>query len=280
MVAWSPTGTTRLAAVIGDPVRHSLSPAIHNAAFRALELDWVFLAFEVPDGGAERALAAVRSLGIAGLSVTMPHKTAVAAAVDRLSPDAAALGAVNCVVRRGDELLGENTDGPGFLAALAADTGFEPAGRRCAVVGAGGAARAVVLALARAGAGEVRVVNRTAERAEAAAALAGDVGRVGTERDLAGADLIVQATSVGMGDRADALAFDPGLLHEGQVLVELVYQPAETALLAAARARGLTAANGLGMLVHQAAIAFELWTGRPAPLATMAGAVRAGLAGD
>jgi len=259
-------------------VRHSLSPTVQNAAFRALDLDWVFVAFEVPEGRAGGAIDAVRALGIDGLSVTMPHKSAVATAVDRLSPDASALGAVNCVVRRGDELVGENTDGSGFLAALAADTGFEPAGRRCAVVGAGGAARAVVLALARAGAEEVRVVNRTPDRAEAAASLAGTVGRVGAERDLAGADLIVQATSVGMADRAGAVPFDPDLLHPGQVLAELIYQPAETALLAAARARRLTVANGLGMLVHQAAIAFEHWTGQSAPLATMTAAVSARLA--
>jgi len=123
---WSPTAATHVAAVIGDPVRHSLSPTILNAAFRDLGLDWVYLAFEVPDGKAPEALDAMRVLGLDGLSVTMPHKTATAAAVDRLSPDAAALGAVNCVVRRGDELVGENTDGVGFLAALVADTGYDP----------------------------------------------------------------------------------------------------------------------------------------------------------
>lgn len=273
---WSPTAATHVAAVIGDPVRHSLSPTILNAAFRDLGLDWVYLAFEVPDGKAPEALDAMRVLGLDGLSVTMPHKTATAAAVDRLSPDAAALGAVNCVVRRGDELVGENTDGVGFLAALVADTGYDPTGGSCAVVGAGGAARAVVLALARAGAAEVLVVNRTRGRAEAAAQLAGRVGRVGTERDLADVDLVVQATPVGMGsiDAADATPFDPDLLHRGQVLVDLIYQPAQTALLAAAGARGVTVANGVGMLVHQAAVAFELWTGKPAPLAAMTAALR------
>ncbi|HEX2192088.1 MAG TPA: shikimate dehydrogenase, partial [Acidimicrobiales bacterium] len=190
-VPWAPGSHTRVAAVIGHPVRHSLSPVLHNAAFRALELDWVYVAFEVPDGGAPSALAGMRALGIEGLSVTMPHKDAVAAAVDRLSPTARALGAVNTVVRRADVLEGHNTDGAGFLAAVRDDEGFDPAGRRCLVLGAGGAARAVVKALADAGAAEVVVVNRTASRAEAAAALAGPVGRVGTADRAADAELIV-----------------------------------------------------------------------------------------
>jgi shikimate dehydrogenase len=134
------SGATRLAAVIGDPIRHSRSPAIFNAAFAAAGLDWAYLAFEVPAGGAAGALDAVRALGIEGLSVTMPHKSDVAELVDECSPQAERLGAVNCVVRRGDRLVGHNTDVAGFVASLRADAGFDPAGRRCVVLGAGGAA--------------------------------------------------------------------------------------------------------------------------------------------
>jgi shikimate dehydrogenase len=271
----APTGSTRVAAVIGDPVRHSQSPAIYNAAFAALGLDWVFVAFEVPDGQAVAALDGARRLGIDWLSVTMPHKTAVAHAVDRLSDDARALGAVNCVVRDGDALVGHNTDGPGFIRALHAELGVDPGGRACAVVGAGGAARAVVLALARASAASVLVVNRTPSRAEAAAELAGARGVVGTEADLASVDLVVNATPRGMA-HDPGLPFDPDVLRTGQVVADLIYQPAETALLAAARARGLPVMNGLGMLVHQAAVQLEHATGAAPPVGVMLDAVSAG----
>lgn len=271
--AWSPTGTTSLAAVIGSPVRHSRSPAIHNAAFRALGLDWTYLAFEVADGAAAGAIAAMRSLDIRGLSVTMPHKAAVAQLVDELTDDAARLDAVNCVRWRDGTLVGDNTDGPGFLASLD-DAGVDVAGRRCVVLGAGGAARAVVLALARAGADEVAVVNRTPDKARDAAALAGAGGRVGVASDVATADLVVNATSIGMGD--DRLPLDPDLLREGVAVADLVYQPLTTPLLAAARGRGAAAIDGLGMLVHQAAIASESWTGRAPPVAVMRDAALAG----
>lgn len=272
-----PTGTTRVAAVIGCPVRHSLSPVIHNAAFAATGLDWVYVAFEVPPGRAADALVGMRALGLAGCSVTMPHKADVADAVDELTPAAAALHAVNCVVPTGDgRLVGHNTDGIGFVDALAADAGFDPAGRRCAVLGAGGAARAVVQALAVAGAAEVVVVNRTPATAVVAAGLAGDRGRVGVPEDLTRADLVVNATSVGMG--STDLPCDPGLVHAGQVVVDLVYDPVDTAWLQAARARGARAFDGVGMLVHQAAHAFSAWTGLEAPVGVMAAAAREELA--
>ncbi len=263
------TGSTRLAAVIGDPVRHSLSPEIHNAAFAATGLDWVYVALEVRAGRGAEAMDAVRTLGLHGVSVTMPLKAEVAAAVDRLSPAAAALEAVNCVVIEDGELVGHNTDGEGLLAALAADPGFEPRGASCLVVGAGGAARAVILALAGAGAAQVVVVNRNADRAALAAGLAGPIGRVGEVREIREADLVVQATPLGMDPDRDPLPFDPGLMSEGQVLVDLIYHPAETPVMAAVRARGVRAVNGSGMLLHQAARAFELWTGEDAPLAAM-----------
>lgn len=260
-----------MAAVIGAPVRHSLSPAIHNAAFRALGLDWVYLAFEVPPGQAAAAVRGAAALGVEGLSVTMPHKEEAAAAADRLSPRARALGAVNAVVvRPGGIVEGDNTDGPGFLAALA-DEGVDPRGRTCAVVGAGGAGRAVVLALGGAGAAEVVVVNRTRSRAEAAVALVPGRARVGADADVAEADLVVNATPVGMGDDG-GLPFDPALVRPGQVVVDLVYSPAVTPLLVAARERGASTVNGLGMLIHQAALAFRLWTGEDPPLEVMSAA--------
>ena len=275
------SGASRLAAVIGDPVRHSLSPTLLNAAFAEAGLDWHFMALEVAEGRSDEALDAVRALGLAGLSVTMPHKAAVAAAVDHRTEQAEVLDAVNCVVVEGGRLVGHNTDGDGFLDGLRHDTGFDPAGRSTVVIGAGGAARAVVLALARAGAAEVAVVNRTAARAEVAAGLAGPVGRVVLSDELsdtvAAADLVVNATSVGMTDDG-ALPVDPDSVAVGAIAVDLIYHPPQTAWLAALRGRGIEAHNGLSMLVFQAAHAFRLWTGSEAPVAVMDAAARAVLA--
>jgi shikimate dehydrogenase len=282
-VVW-PTSATRLAGVIGDPVRHSLSPVLHNAAFSALGLDWAYLAFPVPAGRAREALIGAAALGVEGLSVTMPHKTAVAEALDRCSMTAATLRAVNTVVRQQDSLVGESTDGQGFIDSLRSEPGLDPSGLRCLVFGAGGAARAVVLALAEAGAADVVVVNRTQERGRAAASLAGPVGRLGQPAEIEGMDLVVNATPLGMTaddptERSKAPALgnggDPSPLVEldrlgpGQVLVDLVYHPSTTTLMEEARRRGASAVNGVGMLVHQAGLAFKLWTGEDPPLAAM-----------
>ena len=267
-----------LAAVIGEPVKHSLSPAIHNAAFRALGLPWVFVAWEVPEGYAPEALASMERFGVAGLSVTMPHKSAVAEAVDSLAEEAEILGAVNCVVREAGadgetKLTGHNTDGYGIIASLKEDAGFNPEGADCLILGAGGAARAAVLALARAGAARVAVANRTPERAERAAALAGDKGEV-VPADAAGEfDLVINATPLGMGEMKEETPVSPMLLRPEQTVLDLIYNPAETAFLVQARDKGVNAHNGLGMLVHQAARAFELWTSQPAPLEAMTSAV-------
>lgn len=264
--------------VIGAPVRHSLSPLLHNTAFAALGLNWVSLAFEVAPGRVRPALEGMRALGIAGLSVTMPHKAAAHAAVDECSEVAARLGVVNCVVIRDDTLRGENTDGAGFLQSLTRAAGLTAAGKRCLVIGAGGAARAVVLALAEAGAAEVAVANRTEDRAAEVAALAGAVGRVvraGDETVVAQADLVVNATPVGMTGTGqasaakDAWPVAPGLLHQGQVVADLVYAPRPTAWLQAAAGAGATTVDGLGMLVHQAAAQLELWTGVSPPVDAM-----------
>lgn len=273
------SGATRVAGVIGTPVRHSLSPALHNAAFAATGLDWVFVALEVAAGDVGRALDGVRAFGFGGLSVTMPHKADAAALVDECAEDAAALGAVNCVVPVGGERLrGENTDGGGFVDSLA-ELAIDPRGMRCAVLGAGGAARAVTVALARAGAAEVRVANRTPAGAVAAARLVGAVGRAVDDVAVAvgGVDLVVNATPVGMG--ADGASPVPeGRLRPGQVVADLVYEPVETPLLVMARLAGAVPVDGLGMLVHQAARAFRLWTGVEAPVAAMRAAAEAELA--
>lgn len=274
-----PTGATRVAAVIGSPVHHSLSPTLHNAAFAEAGLDWVFVALDVASGDGAAAVQAMRVLGLDGLSVTMPHKADVAAAVDRVSAEAEALRSVNCVAREGDELVGYSTDGPGFLDALA-DEGQPVAGRSFAVLGAGGAARAIIDSLARAGAAEIAVVNRTPTRSEAAAALAPTVARVADESSVGDLDVVVNATPVGMagGGVDGAMPLAPTRLRAGQVVVDIVYEPNETPWLVAARAMGLPTVGGLGMLVHQAAHAFRRWTGLEAPVSAMVAAAHAELA--
>lgn len=262
------TASTRVAGVIGMPIRHSLSPAIFEAAFEACGLDWAYLAFEVGDADSLHAMEAIRALGLEGVSVTMPHKLKVIPGLDGLEGAAAALGAVNCVVRRGSTLWGHNTDGAGFVDSLRVDSGLDVAGMRCVVVGAGGAGRAVAHALGASGARHVVIVNRTPEHAQSAAALAGAVGRVGGQHDVAEADLVVNATPVGMA-AADPLAVDPLLLAPGQTVVDLVYHPVHTPLLAAAAAAGARTVDGVGMLVHQAGHAFKLWTGQEPPLPAM-----------
>ena len=273
-LALSP-GTT-VVGVIGDPVAHSLSPRLHNLAFAHLGLDWVSVGFRVVEGDAPAALVGARALGIKGLSVTMPHKAEVAAHVDRLTEIAERVGAVNCVTNVDGVLTGDNTDGRGLVEALRRGGHFDPEGRRCLVVGAGGAARSVIAALADAGASEVVVVNRTRERAMTAAALAGAVGRVGDPDDVSGSDLVVNATPTGMAAASspasaspDRWALDPARLGPNQLAVDLVYHPAVTPWLEAARSRGAEVLNGLGMLVHQAALQLETWTGQEPPVDAM-----------
>ena len=271
------SGRTRVVGVIGDPVAHSLSPALHNAAFEAAGLDWVYVAFPVPRGRGADAVAAVPALGLVGFNVTMPHKEDVAGACDELTPDAAALRSANTVVARADgSTLGDSTDGGGFLDSLA-DEDIDVSRRPVLVLGAGGAARAVVLALGRAGAA-VTVAARRPEAAAAAARLAPQGAAVPLTGVLPAAfPIVVNATPLGMSP-GDPLPVDPASFEAGQVVVDLIYHPSDTPLLVAARARGARTVNGLGMLLHQAARSFTLWTGEAAPLDAMRSAVAAALA--
>ena len=279
------SATTQLVGLIGWPVSHSVSPAMHNAAFAALGLDWAYVPLPVnPAGKAGDAAvaAAVRglaALGLRGANVTIPHKQAVMAAVDQLTPAAAAIGAVNTLVV-GEEgtLIGDNTDAPGFVADLRAH-GVEPAGGHGLVLGAGGSARAIVYGLAEAGAAAITVLNRTPERAQAlVAALQPLFPQVAitagplpvTAEQAAWATLIVNCTQAGMTPRPETtpwpemVAFQPG-----QVVYDLVYNPPVTRLLQQAEAGGARAIGGLGMLIWQGALAFARWTGQEPPVAVM-----------
>lgn len=274
------TGHTQLATVIGAPVRHSMSPAIHNAGFAATGFDAIYTATQVAPGDGAAAVDAMRRFGWLGMSVTMPHKADVLSACDDLTPAAQALGAANCLFWHQERIVGDNTDGEGFVRGLAHELDFDCTGRACVIFGAGGAARAVVRALAGSGAGAIVVVNRSPERAAAAIAQAPDVARAGTADEIEGADLVINATPVGMAgtDQPADLPFDVARLGGDATVSDLIYHPSETPLLAAARARGLRCQNGLEMLVFQAAVQFEHWTGLPAPVDSMLNAVSAELA--
>ncbi|MGH9044788.1 MAG: shikimate dehydrogenase [Acidimicrobiales bacterium] len=268
---------TRVVGVIGDPVGHSLSPTLHNAAFGALGLDWVSVGFPVTTHMVKEALAGLVALDVAGVSVTMPHKGAVAGLLDEVSELARRLGAVNCVENLGGRLRGTNTDGQGFLESLKRGAGFEAQARRCVVLGAGGAARAVALALADAGAAEVVVLARREERAREVVELLGGRARTGSPRDARDADLVVNATPVGMAgspSAASAPLVDASVLAMGQLASDLVYHPQMTPWLIAARAAGAEVLGGLGMLVHQAAAQIRIWTGLEAPVEAMWRAAR------
>jgi len=270
----APTGVTVVTGVIGDPVYHSLSPILHNAAFAASDLDWTYVALPVAVGSGAEAVEAMRTLGIRGLSVTMPHKYAAAEAADRRSTDVEVLGAANCLVLDHDGLItAHNTDGAGFLDGLVAAAGQSVAGRSVLVFGAGGAARAVIVACARAGASEIVVVNRSEERGRAAVLLAGELGRLGSIAAVPDVEIVVNATPVGMGTDP-SVPFDPVLLNPSHLVIDLIYDPWESGWLMGAREQGATVINGFPMLLHQAGAQFSLWTGRDAPTDEMERAVR------
>ena len=254
----SPQAT--VAAVIGWPISQSLSPVIHNAAFRHHGDNWSYVAYPVEPGDASSAIAAMRSGGLQGLNVTMPHKDAVADLVDELDKSAESIHAVNTVVRTSDgRLRGYSTDGEGLLRAIRINANWDPAGKKICVLGAGGAARSAVDAFSRAGVASIFVVNRTAEKAVQAI---GDsnVAVVGSQSNIHECDIVFNATSVGMG--TDESLVSAELLHEGQLVIDAVYHPLETRLLRDAKSRGATVLDGLWMLIHQACVAQVLWLGR------------------
>ncbi len=272
------TGHTRLVGVIGWPVEHSLSPVMHNAAFAALGLDWAYVPLPVYPDHIGEAVRGLRAMGFIGANVTVPHKQAVLSHLDDMAHAALVIGAVNAIVVREGTLYGDNTDAAGFLAALA-DAGFDPAGKYCAVLGAGGAARAIVHALADAGSRQMIVFNRSVTRARR---LCRDMAKFHPDvrfeanpldraRDVGNdTSLLVNATSLGMWPDVDRSPWPSDLpIPDHLTVCDLVYTPLETQFLSQARAAGAEVVGGLGMLVHQGAAAFTLWTGHPAPTAIM-----------
>ncbi len=265
-------GSTQVAGIIGWPVAHSLSPAMHNAAFAALGLDWIYAAFPVHPDRVPDAVRGLAAAGCAGLNVTIPHKRAVIAVCSSASEAVAAIGAANTLVPDGEGgFRADNTDAAGFLRALDEQAPLELRGADVLLVGAGGAARAVAFALRSRGA-RVRVANRT----PAAAAELGDaVPFTAAALDAAArrAALVVNATSLGLHGDAVPPELPLAGLGPDQVVADIVYRPGGTPWLAAAAARGARTVDGLGMLLHQGAAAFEQWTGRTPPVEVMRAAL-------
>ncbi len=263
-----------LYGVIGNPIGHSLSPIMHNAAFTATRHAAFFSAFQVED--LKSAIAGVRALGIAGFSVTIPHKTEVIKYLDWVDEQALSIAAVNTVVNRQGRLCGYNTDAAGALAALQAKV--ELAGRRVVILGAGGAARALVYGVAKAGA-QVAIVNRSVERGVALAKEFGVQALTFSEIEKFQAEVLVNTTSVGMVPECDRIPLSTTLLKPSMVVMDIVYNPLKTKLLEAAEKCGAVTVDGLEMFIGQGALQFEMWTGRKAPLSVMRQAVLDQLSG-
>jgi shikimate dehydrogenase len=238
-------------------------------------MNWVYTAFETPEEKLADAISGIRALGIAGLSVTMPHKASVCPLLDEISDSAKKLQAVNCIVNDAGNLKGHNTDGDGFLDAVKHDAGMDIAGKKVLVIGSGGSARSIIHSLGKAGVREIAVMNRTKKKAFDALELAGPVGRYVEENEISEvvseADLVINATPIGMSDTGNTTNFpiEPNLFTKGQLAVDLIYHPISTPWMKALRDREVEAHGGLSMLIFQAARAFKLWTGKEAPVDAM-----------
>ena len=276
-------GETRLFGVLGHPVRASLSPAMHNAAFAALGMNARYVPFPTLPEYLETAVRGLAKAGVAGFNLTVPHKQTILPLLDEITPQARAIGAVNTVRVTDGQLHGANTDGDGLLAAIDEALGFSCKGAQVLILGAGGAARGIAFALLDAGASQLVISNRTAERAmELAKECARHFPKVevtGISMDQAATlttGLVINATSVGMGDGHSPVRLDKMQISAG--VVDIVYNPLDTPLLLQARALGLPTADGLGMLLHQGWLAFQFWTGVEPPLDVMRTALAKGLA--
>ncbi|MFO7714721.1 shikimate dehydrogenase [Desulfosarcina sp.] len=255
---------TRLYAVLGSPVSHSLSPVMHNAAFRQTGHNGVYVAFEVTD--LPGAVAAIQALNIGGCSVTLPHKVAVMELLDHVDPMARQIGAVNTIVNQAGRLGGFNSDSPGAMAALLEKTPI--AHRKVAVIGAGGAARALAHGVKLNG-GRLTIVNRSLENGRRLAGqLECDFCPLDDFSGL-GCDILINTTSVGMRPHTDRMPVAHACLRPGMTVMDIVYNPLETQLLKASREAGCTVVDGVAMFVHQGAIQFERWTGKKAPVQLM-----------
>jgi shikimate dehydrogenase len=271
------SGKTQICGIIGDPVEHTISPAMHNAAFREIGLDYLYVPFRVRRENLADAVKSLMALNIRGLNVTLPHKVSAMAYLDDIDELARYTGAINTIVNREGYLKGYNTDAPGFINAMAAEK-VQPVGKNIVIIGAGGASRAISFILADKGA-DLTILNRHPESAQDMAdRLSGlfrkniqalELNRENLETVLAQAQILVNTTSVGMYPDSDVSPVPAALLKPGLVVVDIIYNPLKTKLLEEAQKRGAKIIGGIEMLVQQGAAAFELWTGQQAPVEIM-----------
>lgn len=274
------SGKTKLTGFFAKPASHSLSPLMHNLAFSHWGIDAVYLAFEVDQTNLRQAVESIRTLDMWGVNVSMPNKTAVLAYLDQLSPEAELIGAVNTIVHQEQRLIGYNTDGMGFVRSVN-ETGHPIKNQKIVVLGAGGAAKAIVVQMALEGAQEITIYKRlnatflplneyfakVSEKTGCPIRLHDYADESQLALDLSQANLLINATDIGMGSKKDQLPIaDVKLLHSQLAVFDLIYSPSETRLIQEAKKMGIKAYNGLGMLIHQGAIAFELWTHREMPV--------------
>jgi shikimate dehydrogenase len=282
------TGQTRLVGIIGHPVAHTLSPVLHNAAFREMGMDWCYLPFDVHPRKLHAALAGLAALGCRGLNVTIPHKQAVLQDLTGLTREARLIGAVNTIEFRGSKRIGHNTDGRGFAMAVRQEWGETLSGKRILLLGAGGAARAVAVQLMIEGVDRLIIANRTMKKAKRLTELLGrrfrseKIAAMPLTKDRLSAALeniqvVINATSVGMGSDPKS-PLPTGLLHPDLRVCDLIYQPLMTPFLRDAQAVGARILNGVGMLLWQGVLAFEIWTGKRPPVEVMKRALMEALA--
>jgi shikimate dehydrogenase len=275
------SGKTRVCGIIGDPVEYSLSPAMHNAAFQELNLDFVYVAFRVRKDELREAIVGAKSLDIRGLNVTMPHKSAVMKYLDEIDPTARSIGAVNTILNNKGRLTGYDTDGIGALKALK-ENGISLNGKKLLLLGAGGAGKAIAFYAAQE-AEELKILNRTAQKAKDLTEVlrkkfgkkidGNSLSAKNMRKELEDADIMVNATSVGMHPNDDQSVTDPSWLRPNLCVMDIVYNPIETKLAKDAKSVGAKVVSGIEMLVYQGATSFEIWTGLPAPVKVMKKAI-------
>lgn len=274
------TGKTKIVGIFGYPVKHTLSPLMHNAAFRVMRLDYCYVPFEVRPENLKEAMEGIRALNIRGVNITVPHKEAAMDYLDELSAEARLIGAVNTIENRDGRLIGDNTDSRGFIKSLLMDANTKVKGKRVLILGAGGAGKGVAVACAMEKAATVTIANRTADKAERLTEyLKGQFSEIpfsaiSLEKDrlpevISDADILINATSVGL-KRGESLPISSRDLHKNLVVYDLIYNPPDTPFLKMAGKAGVKkAVNGLGMLLYQGALSFEIWTGKRPPIAAM-----------
>lgn len=261
-------GSTKILGLFGNPVKHSFSPAMHNAAIEKLGINFVYLPFHIKND-IETAVAAVRAIGFCGVNVTIPYKEKVIPFLDLLTDEAKNIGAVNTIINENGKLIGDNTDGRGFIRSLKEGLKFDVSGKDCFIVGAGGAARAIAVSLVFAGAGKIYITDLASEKAEAIAKLNDKIKVVATaeiQTIIAKSDLVINATPAGM--ETDSVPFELNFLTSNNVVYDIVYNR-ETPLIKHCKSNGIKCMTGLEMLLYQGVLAFEDWTKQNAPVDVM-----------